>query len=215
MTLDELAIKHGTDKGTQSGFPSTHGYAPIYENLLSKWRDDEIRLLEVGICMEYTDGGQSVNMWYDYFTKANIFTFDIVDMKRIENDRVKFFQGDQGDRSTFEAMYRYFDSKNFDFILEDGSHKHDHQMISLGHLFKYVKSGGYYILEDMSIPDHEACCIRNDETYKAIQNLIDTGKIVSEYITDEERVYLQKNISKIEVFHDIQDAYATAIITKK
>jgi hypothetical protein len=88
-------------------------------------------------------------------------------------------------------------------------------MISLGHLFKYLKSGGYYILEDMSIPDHQVCCIRNDETYKAIQNLIDTGKIVSEYITDEERVYLQKNISKIEVFHDIQDAYATAIITKK
>ena len=217
MTLDQLAIKHNTDKGTTSGHASTHGYAPIYEEYLKKWREEPIRLLEIGICMEGTPGGQSVGMWYDYFPNAKIYTFDIVDMHALENDRIRFFKGDQGDRTNFDSMYREFDSKDFDFILEDGSHKEHHQMISLGHLFKYVKSGGYYILEDMSIPGQPVCveCIRNDKTYKIIKDFMDTGKIESEHLTAEEKKYLEKHTAKIEMFADVQNAYATAIITKK
>jgi len=215
MTLNELAIRHNTDKGTTSGHASTHGYAPFYDEYLNKWREDPIRLLEVGVCMEHTHGGQSVRMWYEYFSKAEIFTFDIVDMKSLENDRVRFFQGDQGDRKSLEAMYMEFGSKQFDFILEDGSHEEHHQMISLGHLFKYVKSGGYYILEDMSIPEQPVCCIRNDQTYRIIKDFIETGKINSEHLTIEEKKYLEKNVAKIELFTDIQNAYATALITKK
>jgi hypothetical protein len=215
MKLNELAIKHGTDKGTTSSFSSTHGYAPIYDEYLNKWIDSEIRLLEVGVCMEFTGGGQSIRMWYDYFSKASIYAFDIVDMKVLENDRVRFFQGDQSDRNSLSQMYENFGSSNFDFILEDGSHVHEHQMISLGHLFKYTKPKGYYILEDMSIPDHDVCCIRNDETYKIIKDFMETGKISSNHITKEEKNYLEKNVLKIEIFPDIQNAYAVAIITKK
>jgi hypothetical protein len=112
-------------------------------------------------------------------------------------------------------MYQEYGSTEFDFILEDGSHEHNHQMISLGYLFKYVKSGGYYILEDMSIPEQVVCCIRNDETYKILQQFKETGKIVSEHLLSEEIDYLEKNIKSIEIHHDIQNAYAVAIITKK
>ena len=48
MTLDELAIKYNTDKGTTSGHISTHGYAPFYDEYLKKWKDKSIRLLEIG-----------------------------------------------------------------------------------------------------------------------------------------------------------------------
>ena len=34
-TLDELANKYDTDKGTLFGNVSVHGYAPIYENYLN------------------------------------------------------------------------------------------------------------------------------------------------------------------------------------
>lgn len=215
-SLNELANKHNTDKGDKYGGGSVHGYANIYDELyLSKWRDEPIRMLEVGICMELTEGGHSVRMWYDYFSKADIFTFDIVDMQRLVNDRVKFYQGDQGDRECFKQMYQSFGNQDFDFILEDGSHQHVHQMISLAHLFKYVKSGGYYILEDMSIPDHEVCCIRNDDTYRAIQNFKETGKIESKHILPEEVEYLEQNVASIEIHADVRNAYATAIITKK
>jgi|694.fasta_scaffold11729_3 hypothetical protein len=218
VTLDELANKHNTDKGTRYEHNTVHGYAPIYENYLSKWRDKPIRLLEVGICMEYTKGGQSVRMWHEYFQNASIYTFDIVDMKHLEGelgDRVKFYKGDQSSRPDLETMYKEFGSKQFDFILEDGSHIHNHQMISLAYLFKYVKSGGYYILEDITEEGVHACCQRNDETIKIIKALQNKDTVSCEFIFPEELDYLNKNISKIEIHQDIQNAYRTAIIHKK
>lgn len=217
VTLDELAIKHGTDKGTTSGFPSTHGYAPIYESYLSDWRDQEIRLLEIGVCMEFTGGGQSVRMWHDYFPNAEIYTFDIVDMKALEtlSHRIKFYQGDQSSRDSLKSMYHEFGSKSFDFILEDGSHIHHHQIISLGALFPYVKSGGYYILEDVTEEGVPCCCVRNDETLPFIKKLKKQKIADSEFLTAEESKYLLNNISKIEIHPDIQNAYRTIIIHKK
>lgn len=218
LTLDEIAIKNGTDKGTTSQFASTHGYAPIYEKYLSDLRDKQIRMLEVGVCMEFTQGGQSVRMWYEYFEQAEIYTFDIVDMKHLENElpyRVRFYKGDQSSREDLKNMYAQFGSKPFDFILEDGSHIHEHQIISLGSLFPYVKPGGYYILEDVTEEGVPVCCIRNDETLKFIKKLQQDNTAVSEFLTDQEADYLQKNISKIEIYPDVQNAYRTIIIHKK
>lgn len=216
-TLDELSNKYSTDKGSQYPGPSRHGYASIYEDYLQKWKNDPIRLLEVGVCMEGTTGGHSVRVWHEYFPNAEIYGFDIVNMKSLETEmnRVKIFQGDQSKREDFELMYSHFGEKEFDFILEDGSHQHEHQMISFGHLFKYVKSGGYYILEDMSVRGVPTCCIRNDESLDIIQKFYETGIIESKYIKEEEKNYIEKNTLKVDLYQDIQGAYKTAIIHKK
>jgi len=219
-TLDELSNIHQTDKGTNYSGPSKHGYTIIYDELLTPLRDLPIRMLEVGICMEGTHGGHSVRMWRDYFKNAKIYTFDIVDMSWIETHlefegRVHFYQGDQSDRSSMVDMYNTFGKKPFDFIIEDGSHIHQHQMISLAQLFPYVKSNGYYFLEDISIPNHPVCCIRNDETYQTLENFINTGQFQNKYLSDIECNYLQNNIKNIQLSPDIQDAYCVAIITKK
>lgn len=219
-TLDELANEHNTDKGTAYPRASVHGYAPLYDKILTPLREESIRMLEIGICMEGSEGGHSVRMWRDYFSKAELYTFDIVDMSWIEQaaefgGRVRFFEGDQGDRESMSNMYKSFGGAPFDFILEDGSHVHDHQMISLGHLFQYVKPGGLYLLEDISIPNHPVCCIRNDQTHNVLTNFINTGKFETELLTAQEREYLEKNIQSIELHSDIQDAYCVAIINKK
>lgn len=214
-TLDELADEFDSDKSTKSSHECRHGYAPIYDKLLSKWRNEPISLLEIGVCMEGTFGGQSVGMWEAYFEKAQIYTFDIVDMSRLKNDRVDFFRGDQSKRTDFENMMKSFNVPFFDFILEDGSHVYEHQMISIGSLFKSVKPGGYYILEDISVPERECCCQRNDQTFGVIQNYIKTNKFESSLITEEEQKYLEDNISDIKIYDDIQNAYCVAIFTKK
>ena len=218
-TLDELANKYGTDKGTEYLGSCRHGYSITYDPILSKWRDESIRMLEVGVCMEGTGGGHSIYMWQDYFERANIYAFDIVDMSGhdcvVNNDRTYFYRGDQGNREDLKAMYSEFGSLPFDFVLEDGSHKPEHQMISFAQLFQFVKPGGMYILEDISIPEHEVCCIRNDETHVTLTNFISSSVFVSPHITDYEKEYLEKSIDRIELYPDIQDAYATAIIYKK
>jgi hypothetical protein len=168
--------------------------------------------------MEGTTGGHSVRMWHDYFSKAFIHTFDIVDMKELETElgeRVKFYKGDQSSREDLTNMYYEFGSKDFDFILEDGSHQHNHQIISLGHLFKYVKSKGFYILEDVTERDLPCCCIRNDETFDFITKLKEQKIADSEFLTEQEKKYLEDNISQIDVHPDIQNAYKTIIIHKK
>lgn len=218
-TLDELANKYLTDKGSLYPGVSKHGYAKYYDNLLSKWRDKKIRMLEVGICMESTEGGHSIYMWDDYFSNVSIFTFDIVDMSNhpsiTNRDNIFFYRGDQSNRSDLVSMYKHFGSLDFDFILEDGSHIHEHQIISLAHLFKYIKSGGYYILEDVSIPGNSVCCIRNDETYEIIDNFIKTGEFNSIHTTSSEKKYLEKNIKSVDMHIDMQNAYVTIIFQKK
>lgn len=217
LTLTDLANKHNTDKGTTYNGDHVHGYTRIYEDYLSKWRHSPIRLLEIGVCLEVskTGGGESVYMWQEYFDKAMIYTFDIVDMSKLNTDRVSFFQGDQSKREDFKSMYSAFGEQPFEFILEDGSHEHEHQMISLAATFPYVASGGLYILEDMSIPGHQVCCTRNDRTYEIIEQFKNTGKLVSDCLTKEEIEYLETHVDTIEVYPDIRDAYAVAIIKKK
>jgi hypothetical protein len=55
-----------------------------------------------------------------------------------------------------------------------------------------VKSGGTYFLEDMSIPDHPACCIRNDNSFKVLKKYIETGEFDTDYILLEEKEYLKE-----------------------
>lgn len=215
--LNDLANKFNTDKGSNYDGPSIHGYADIYENYLNTWQDLPIKLLEVGICMEGTPGGHSIRMWNEYFPNAEIYGFDIVDMKFLENEmpRVKIFTGDQSNRDHFVSMHNQFGNPQFDFILEDGSHVHEHQIISLAHLFKYVKSGGYYIIEDMTEAGVDACCIRNDKTFEIIKSFAETGIIESELISIDEKRYLESNTIKIDIHPDIKNNYRVAIIHKK
>jgi len=45
---------------------------------------------------------------------------------------------------------------DFDLIIDDGGHTMDQQITSLKHLWKAVKPGGYYILEDLQTSYLEA-----------------------------------------------------------
>ncbi len=38
----------------------------------------------------------------------------------------------------------------FDVIIDDGSHWEDHQYQTLANFFPYVKSGGFYVIEDVN-----------------------------------------------------------------
>jgi hypothetical protein len=221
MTLDQIAVKHQTDKATIYPSPSVHGYAPIYDSFFTKWRNDNIRLLEIGVCMdgEKGVGGHSVRMWLEYFKNAEIFTFDIIDMKEREpfksDSRVKFHRGDQGNRKDLSEMVDTFGGKDFDIIIEDGSHNHDHQMISLAHLFKHVKSRGYFVIEDIVIPRNTPKDIWNEETYRVISRFLKSGKIESPFVLPDEKAYLEQNIKQVSIYPDIRSANMVIIIEKK
>jgi hypothetical protein len=136
--LNELALKYGTDKSSEA-----HNYCNKYDKVLLPLREQFTNVLEIGV-----DKGFSLKMWEEYFPNATIFGLDIdPECKKYEVGRVKILVADQGDETQLNQVGQEFGS--FDLILDDGSHKHRHQILSYKILFPYVKRGGLYIIEDL------------------------------------------------------------------
>ncbi len=137
-SLDELARRHGTDKGGQR-----HNFARVYDGLLAGRRGDPIDLLEIGVYQ-----GASLRMWEDYFPAARIWGIDInPSAKEHESDRSRIFIGDQKDPELLGAILAA--SGGFDIILDDGSHRIAEQRLSLAFLWPRLRPGGIYVLEDV------------------------------------------------------------------
>jgi hypothetical protein len=155
-TLTEIINTNHSDKGTVMG--EAHGYTPVYERWLEPMRNESLRMLEIGVCDPRMPGA-SLNSWYEYFPKATIFGYDIMDARRFDNDRITTFAGDQSDRADL-ARFVEFSGGEFDIIIDDGSHKAMHQQVSLAFLLPHLKPGGQYIIEDMHVAPNTVHMLR-------------------------------------------------------
>lgn len=198
-TLTELANKYGSDKGTT--FVSQHGYTEIYPNYLPK---EPKKCLEIGVRF-----GPSVRMWKDYFPSlTHIYGIDLciemsIDhLKSIQNEceKFKFFVADQSNRDQLKVIAETIKDEELDFILDDGSHMVIHQQISFGYLFKLLKSGGLYIIEDITTAggwDVKDTVNFSDATVNVIQDFQKSNVMNSPYMTKEENIYLTNNIKSV------------------
>lgn len=162
QTLTEIANWHGTDKGTVGPTSAwePHNYTDIYEAYLARHRQAAIHILEIGlgvtgprwetaIVQGRNTGGASVKMWHDYFPNGRVHGIDVNPCPYLDNDRISTFIADQGSLEDLEAFVTATGGIEFDVIIDDGSHRPDHQQISLGFLFKKLKGGGIYFIEDL------------------------------------------------------------------
>jgi hypothetical protein len=141
MTLDELALKHGTDKSSLG-----HNYCKYYEMFFAPLSSEpRINLLEIGI-----DKGDSLIMWKDYFgPHSDIHGIDIRGDYEYLNKR--FINTHVVDHSNKADLFMFgigYD-QYFDIIIEDGSHQSADSILTFETLFPYLRSGGYYCIEDM------------------------------------------------------------------
>jgi hypothetical protein len=88
-------------------------------------------------------------MWYEYFPSAQIYGIDITPGSHIDNDRITTFCADQGDVHALEKVVETAGYPSLDIIIDDGSHQAPHQQISLAFLWKLLKPGGLYVIEDL------------------------------------------------------------------
>jgi beta-1,4-mannosyl-glycoprotein beta-1,4-N-acetylglucosaminyltransferase len=186
--LTHLGIKYNTDKSW--GHLFTEIYAPHFE----KFKNKKINILEIGIYL-----GSSLKMLEEYFPNASIHSIDIRDELINKNfgDRIKTYKCSQIDLHKFDSIFK--DIK-FDIIIDDGSHQTLHQLISLGHMFKYLNKNGIYVCEDLhtSLIGGHYCNTRTS-TLNVLSNFVQTKKIVSEVIPPENIEYLNNNIEKMEI----------------
>lgn len=141
--LSRLAVLNGTDK---FGF---HDYTPVYHSLLQARRDQSLRMLEIGVG-GYGDadrGGESLEVWRDYFPQAQITGIDIQRKIMDLGPRVAILQGSQVDA---DFLHQVEAARGpFNIILDDGSHRNEHVVETFGLLFEGLVPGGIYIAEDV------------------------------------------------------------------
>lgn len=197
-TLEEIAHFYATDKREQD-----HGFTKFYEKHFNDKRHLKLNICEIGI-LNHPDKinrpyeGASLLMWRDYFYNSGIHGVDINDHTHLEQERIRIYIADQGNRQRLEKL---FHNAQMDIIIEDGSHYMHHQQISLGFLFKNVKSGGVFVIEDLHIshPDMISSFrlkLTDTNTLQMLHSFNSTGKMMSNYMTEEEMKYLNEHIDK-------------------
>jgi tetratricopeptide repeat protein len=138
MTLDDIGIVCGTDKSSLG-----QGYLPHYERLFGHWRGDAFNLIEVGVA-----GGASLKTWAEYFPNATIVGIDIAPgAEKFAGDRIHIRIGSQADPDFLGSVAAEFPPR---LVIDDGSHRADHQMASFDGLFPKLLPGGCYVCEDLT-----------------------------------------------------------------
>lgn len=114
--------------------------------------------------------------------------------------------------------------KDVDVVLDDGSHKMVDQQITFAKLFKTLKSGGIYIIEDLHtslevvMPEKRVFGWGDPDktiTLDMLRHYQNTGEIVSDFMTKDEMRYLSENIKSVEVYQSRPDWSITSVIIKK
>jgi hypothetical protein len=147
--LSLLAEKYDTDKGvTGKRWGSCyHGFTEYYDDYLSSFKEWKFVLLEIGVggYDGIDGGGESLNMWAEYFPYADIHGLDIYPKKL--NGRFTTHQGDQSDPQRLLNLIVKIGSPMV--IIDDGSHVDSHIITSFDTLFPLLQVGGVYIVEDI------------------------------------------------------------------
>ena len=120
-------------------------YYAIYDRYFCDLSDRAVTLLELGV-----HNGESLKVWATYFRRGNIIGVDIlenhVDFSAYPN--IVFARGDQTDSDRLEEICLAHAPNGLDIVLDDASHLGQSSLASYTTLFRYLKPGGLYMVED-------------------------------------------------------------------
>ena len=157
---NDLSLKskfdfYGSDKGNM--------YYPFYTKILNKIKNNNIRLLEIGLGTNnpnlistmgndglYSCGG-SLRAFRDYLPNAAIYGADIDKESLFNESRISTFFVDQLNMDTFETLYKNCGNLFFDVIIDDGLHSIGANLNTILFSLKYINRNGIIIIEDIPI----------------------------------------------------------------
>lgn len=168
MELTTIMTQHGSDKGR-----GHHNYTIFYSELLQDLVDKPgVKVFELGIGTNNPNlpssmgiegiPGASLRGWRDWFKQADVYGADIDKDILIQEDRIKTYYVDQTSTESIKEMWSKIDVDYFDFIIDDGLHELDANYTFASNSYHKLKSGGYYIIEDIheiysdKVPDIKA-----------------------------------------------------------
>lgn len=155
--LEQLGAKYQPTK-------RLHHYLPHYWTHFRDIREQVRCVLEIGL-----ETDRSLRMWEEFFPNAAILGVDIDPAcAAFAGGRRQVFIGDQSDPRFLASVLAQAPSAP-DVVIDDGSHRVEHQVASLEFLFPRMSSHGIYVIEDTGgVVEDEALA-----TVNAVKRLVD------------------------------------------
>ena len=121
-------------------------YLAEYDRLFSGFREQPVRMLEIGI-----QNGGSLEIWSKYFPNAQVLVgCDInPDCAKLvyDDSRIQLVIGDANTAAVENEILSH--SANFDLVIDDGSHTSSDIAKSFARYFRRLNEGGLFVAEDL------------------------------------------------------------------
>lgn len=195
--LSTYARRFGTDKVDH------HSYmGPYAQCLPEKCRS----MLEIGVAK-----GSSAQLWDAFYGKDELDLYlldlyldpDHVSPRWVRNQGWTPIIGDQSNLETLASI-----KPQFDVVIDDGSHRADHMLISFKHLFmNNLRGGGLYVIEDLNCNKHPfyyggAVINFSDTPLHMFKHFINHGEIVNPYFNAGESEVFKSLIKGVKIFDE-------------
>lgn len=199
LSLQGLADLYGSDKGTIK-----HNYTKHYEKIVSELlvgRDRKkaaLLVVEAGVAC-----GASLRMWGNYLPASEIIGYDIrpecktlcTDMKNVE---IRI-----ADLCKSNEML----PKAVDLFVDDASHIAEDMVAMYVNCFNRVRSGGYYVIEDLG-------CTYNEEYTKQYRKYFDPKAVNSRSEILKFMDYLMQEVDRRNIVAEIR-YYPQMLVIKR
>ena len=175
-----------------------HAYTKFYESYFKNIKNNKLNIIEIGSYY----GNASAALFF-YFKNSHIYSADInPDMYLYKSKRVNNFFLNNSEQESLEK--NLINKKiTFDIIIEDASHMLKDQIITLFMLFKVLKPGGIFVVEEIDFPEKFLNMRENQEApdlKSILKNVLLNRDFYSKYIKDEEKSYFLNNYKSIDFF---------------
>lgn len=170
-----LGRKYNTNKSSLNLNGHRSGYTSFYSLIFDSIKKKNCNIAEIGI-----EKNGSTRMWRKYFSNAYIHCFEI-DEKKINFakkqrlSKVSYHYIDVANPKIIKTAFSQTKAK-FDVIIDDSTHKFDHQINIVKNVHRFLKKNGVLIIEDIYR-------VRNDYSEKKyFEKLKSIKKIFSKII---------------------------------
>ena len=176
-----------TDKGTEHG--NKHNYVRYYQAFFKPLKNKNINLLEIGVAR-----GSSLKTWASFFNNI------IIDGIDINNECKNLCKDYENINIIIGNSTKYKPQKNYDIIIDDGSHLSGDIINNFNNLINNLNKNGLYIIEDMHSCKNEDYITKFISRY---ENKIEKNKFIELNNRDRLDIFLNElkknNKFKIEL----------------
>ena len=217
-SLDHLFYEYGSDKANifKINQKPGHGYSIYYEKKLNQYKDKNLNILEIG-----SYSGASAAALIKYLPKSKVYCFDInISNFKYKSKNINVYGIDINNQKkvlkTLSKIFLKQNFKQFDLIIDDGSHNLSDILISLKFFFKYVKTKGLYIIEDYKHPNYYKYNRNIDHLLldQIFANLNNKKFFTSNIFNNDDQKELINSIKMIETFKGNLNDSDISFITK-